>query len=99
MTTTDETALTLRVDPDLNARLRRAAFRRGLAVESYCQQAIESVLVRDEEQTGDASERSLSVTDLIRLRKEQFGDRVFPGDSADLIREARQIRDAQMDDW
>ena len=77
----------------------RAALGKGVLVERYCQQAIESELVRDEEQRGDALERPLSIAELIQLRKAQFGDRVFPGDSVDLIREARQIRDSQMDDW
>ena len=33
------------------------------------------------------------------LRDEIFGDRTLPGNSADLIREAREIRDAEMDRW
>ena len=35
---------------------------------------------------------------LIALRKEIFGDKVLPGSSVDLIREAREIRDAQLKD-
>lgn len=99
MTTTDESALTLNVDPAMKARLLRAALDKGLPVERYCQLAIESELIRDENHRGDAWDPPLAIADLVRLRKEQFGDRVFPGDSADLIREAREIRDAQMDDW
>ena len=34
-----------------------------------------------------------------KLRKELFGDRVFPGNSVDLLRKARAIRDAQMENW
>lgn len=33
------------------------------------------------------------------LRKEVFGDTVLPGNSADLIREAREIRSRHMEDW
>ena len=33
------------------------------------------------------------------LRDEIFGDRTLPGNSADLIREARAIRDAEMEGW
>ena len=33
------------------------------------------------------------------LRKEVFGDTVLPGNSADLIREAREFRTRQMEDW
>ena len=31
------------------------------------------------------------------LQKEIFGDKTLPGNSADLIREAREIRDAEME--
>ena len=99
MTATGHSHLTLNLDPHMQGRLRIAASRKGLQVEHYCRQAIEYELARDEEQQGDASQQPLSVADLARLRKEQFGSRVFPGDSVDLIREAREIRDAQMDEW
>ena len=33
---------------------------------------------------------------MVARRKELFGDRLLPGDSADLIREAREIRDAEV---
>ena len=100
MTTIDEQPLTLNLDPKLGGRLRQAASRKGLPVERYCRNAIESELTRDELETpAEPSEPRLTVPELIALRKERFGDRVFPGDSADLIREAREIRNAQMDEW
>ena len=100
MTTIDEQPLTLNLDPKLGGRLRQAASRKGLPTERYCQQAIERELARDEEERKQESRTPrLSIEELIALRKERFGDRVFPGDSADLIREAREIRNAQMDEW
>ena len=36
---------------------------------------------------------------LIALRKEIFGDRGLSGSSVDLIREAREIRDAETKEW
>lgn len=34
-----------------------------------------------------------------KIRKEVLGDRVLPGNSADLIREARELRTRQMEEW
>ena len=100
MATTDERPLTLNLDPELSGRLKQAASRKGLPAERYCQQAIERELAREEEERLQESRTPrLSIEELIALRKERFGDRVFPGDSADLIRVAREIRSAQMDEW
>lgn len=41
----------------------------------------------------------LDIEGLKSLRDELFGDRVFPGNSADLLREARAIRDAEIEGW
>ncbi len=35
--------------------------------------------------------------ELVALRRKLFGGKPLPGESADLIREAREIRDAHMD--
>ena len=51
------------------------------------------------EHLGDAKQHEeptkrlkLNIDEMIRLREEQFGERVFPGDSVDIIREARELR-------
>ena len=36
---------------------------------------------------------------LAELRREIFGGKPLPGSSADLIREAREIRDAETEGW
>ena len=100
MTTTNLTTLTLNLDPELLRRLELAASRKGISVERYCIRAIEKELAREEAKLStDSSDTRLTAQELIARRKEAFGDRIFPGDSADLIREAREIRNAQMDEW
>ena len=46
-----------------------------------------------------AEQMKLNIHEMIRLREEQFGERVFPGDSVDLIREARELRTKQIEEW
>ncbi len=91
---------TLNLDPQLLRRLELAASRKGMSVERYCIRAFDHELARNEgKQSTESSESRLTAQELIARRKEAFGDRIFPGDSADLIREAREIRNAQMDEW
>ena len=40
-----------------------------------------------------------SFESVVARRRELFAGRPLPGDSADLIREAREIRDAQIENW
>ena len=40
-----------------------------------------------------------TVLDLIARRNALYGNKVFPGSSVDLINEAREERDRQMDSW
>lgn len=100
MTTTDESALSLSLDVQVRSRLYAAAARKGVRVDRYCLEAIESELAKDElQQQVSPPERRLSITELIALQREEFGDRTFSQDSVELIREAREIRAAQMEDW
>ena len=41
----------------------------------------------------------MTIEDLIARQKRVYGDRVLPGSSVDLIHEAREERDRQMERW
>ena len=62
--------------------------------------AIDRELIKDGVQDDDAkqSEESDSVR-FARIRKEVFQGRKFPGNSVDILREAGEIRNKQMDAW
>ena len=97
MTTTDRHLLTLSLDPTMWARLQGAATRSGLPVEQYCEQLLTDNLAGDDAAEDQASQPGFDFEGLLAFRKELLGDRVFPGNSADLIREARELRARQID--
>lgn len=85
--------LTLEVSPEERERLKATAARKGVSMAEYCRDAIEGALARDE--SGDATDPPkpyFDIESLIALRKETFGDRVLPTDSAEIIREQRELR-------
>ena len=91
--------LTLDLDPPVQRRLKAVAALKGISMRQYCQTAIDRELARDEANgvTALSAERS-DAERFAELRKKHFGDKVLPGSSVDLIREAREIRDAQLKD-
>ncbi len=101
--------LTLDMDPAFQRRLKATAALKGVSMRQYCLTAIYRELAKDEVASGDAKSGSVStvkdqsvgfdIDGLKALRRELFGDRIFPGNSVDLLREARAIRDAQMENW
>ena len=91
--------LTLDLDPPVQRRLKAVAALKGISMRQYCLTAIDKELAKDEA-NGVSGQRS-GPSDAERfaaLRKEIFGDKVLPGSGADFIREAREIRDAQLKD-
>ena len=91
--------LTLDLDPPIQRRLKMVAGIRGISMRQYCATAIENELAKDE--ANGMSDQRTGPSDAERfaaLRKEIFGDKVLPGSGADFIREAREIRDAQLKD-
>ena len=92
--------LTLDLDPIFQRRLKAIAALKGVSMRRYCQDAIDRELAKDE---GNGIRGLLSAKPdhelFAELRNEIFGNRTLPGNSADLIREAREIRDAEMDGW
>ena len=92
--------LTLDLDPIFQRRLKAIAALKGVSMRRYCQDAIDQELTRDEANgMGGLLSAKPDHELFAELEQEIFGNRTLPGNSADLIREAREIRDAQMDEW
>ena len=91
--------ITLNLDPPVQRRLEAVAALRGVSTLRYCSAAIDRALARDEA-NGALEQRpdNFDIKGLIALRKEIFGDQVLPGSAGDLIRDARDIRAAQLKD-
>jgi hypothetical protein len=91
--------LTLDLNPPVQRRLKAVAALKGISMRQYCLTAIDKELAKDEA-NGVLGQPSgpFDIEGLIVLRKEIFGDKTLPGSSVDLIREARELRDAQLKD-
>ena len=90
--------LTLDMDAPMQRRLKAVAALKGVSMRHYCLTAIDKELAADEASVATAlAPRQSDADRFVELRKKHFGDRVLPGSSVDLIREAREIRDAQLD--
>ena len=92
--------LTLDMDPAFQRRLKVIAALKGVSMRGYCHAAIDKELTRDEADglSGERFDRQ-SFERIVARREELFGGHPLPGDSADLIREAREIRDAETKRW
>ena len=90
--------LTLDLDAPLQRRLKAVAALKGVSMREYCQTAIERELAEDElAEAPDDWSHLANAEYFARVRKEVLGGRVLPGSSVDLLREAREIRDAQLE--
>ena len=87
--------VTLQLAPDVQERLQAAAARKGVSLGQYCRAAIDDALVKDN--VDGQSPPRISIDDLIARQKRIYGDRLLPGSSVDLINEAREERDRQLD--
>ena len=92
--------LTLDLDPNFQRRLKAIAALKGVSMRWYCQAAIDRELARDEANgmaglLSDTPDHEL----FARLRQEILGGKTLPGNSADLVREAREIRYAETEEW
>ena len=92
--------LTLDLDPAFQRRLKAVAALKGVSMRVYCQTAIDRELTKDEASgVGVALPKKPDHELLAELRWEIFKGKPLPGNSADLIREAREIRDAETEGW
>ena|SRR5713101_6155570 len=83
-------------DPGVRRQVKMAAAKRDLSVSEYCLRAITTQLLTDGERV-DAGRSRLGRAAVDRARRfqaETFKGRVFSVSSADLIRDARERRDA-----
>ena len=92
--------LTLDLDPAFQRRLKVIAALKGVSMRRYCQTAIDRELTKDEAEgvSGRRFDRQ-SFERVVAHREELFGGRPLPGDSVDLIREAREFRDDEVEKW
>ena len=91
--------LTLDLDPAFQRRLKVIAALKGVTMRGYCQTAIDDALTQDEASglTVSAAVES-DAKRFARLREKYFGGKMLPGSGADFIREAREMRDAQLEE-
>ena len=85
--------LTLDVDASLQQRLKVVSALKGVSMREYCENAIEREVTRDESQEIPKlpfGPEAMARLDAIRARPPDGG--IFPGDSVDFIREARETR-------
>lgn len=99
MTTADQNELNIRIDKKVKQRLVEEAARLGFEIDAFCQQAIQQALEDDKTQETVRKTNLQLFERLLQERDEQFGDRRFSKTGVELIREARELRSKQMDEW
>ena len=92
--------LTLDLNPTFQRRQEAIAALKGVSMCGYSQAPIDRELTKYEANglgglLSDKPDHEL----FAELRQEVFGGKPLPGNPADLIREARDIRDAEIDRW
>ena len=92
--------LTLDLAPPFQRRLKAVAALKGVSMRQYCQTAIDRELTKDEAGgIGGASSKRPDHEVFAELRWKIFRGKPLPGNSADLIREAREIRARETEGW
>ena len=86
--------LTLDLDAPLQRRLKAVAALKGVSMRQYCETAIGRELAMDEAQGIAILPFGEALNRLAALQEEIFGGTTLTGDSAEFIREAREVRDA-----
>ncbi len=83
-------------DLTIRRQVKTAAAKRDISVSEYCLRAITLQLIKDGEMPpeGKANFLKVAVEKARRFQAETFCGRVFSVSSADLIREARENRNA-----
>ena len=90
--------LTLDIDPDLQRRLKSAAALKGITMRDFCEGALEEAVDQDQpQQVTEGKSRLKEFNEFIARNRELTGGRKFPGNSADIIREERELRAEQID--
>lgn len=89
---TKKKRFTLDLDPLMQRRLKVIAALKGISMRQYCISAIEKELAKDESKETPALPFGEFLNQLESLHDEIFQGQILPGDSSDLIREARLSR-------
>lgn len=90
--------LTLDIDESLQRRLKAAAALKGISLREFCATILEDTLDRERGQyESDDSPAEESFEAFIRRNREITGGKKFPGNSADIIREGRELRTEQIE--
>ena len=92
--------LPLDMDPTFQRRQKAIAALKGVSMRGYCQAPIDRELTKDETNglgglLSDKPDHEL----FAELRQEIFGGKPLPENSANLIWEASEIRDAEIERW
>lgn len=92
--------LTLDLDNAFQRRLKAIAALKGVSMRRYCQDAIDRELTKDEaDGMGGLLLDRPDHEEFAELRQEIFGGKPLPGNSVDLICEARDLRDGETEGW
>ena len=92
--------LTLGVDAETKRRLKAAALQKGVSVSGYCRAAIDKELAQDEERAeAKRLPADAAVKMLEEIRQRHGTAKPTKKTAVDYIREGREIRDRQMDEW
>ena len=90
--------LTLDIDEALQRRLKSAAALKGISMREFCESALEEAVDRKQhQQVAERESRLRDFDEFIARNREITGGRKFPGNSADIIREERELRAEQID--
>ena len=92
--------VTLGVDAETKRRLRAAAAARGVSVSVYCRAAIDKELAQDDDLADKGQEPADEAVKQFEATRRKYGSaKPTTKTAVDYIREGREIRDRQMDEW
>lgn len=91
--------IAVEVAPQVEERLQAVADEKGVSVQDLCRSAIDDALDKFAQDADGAAKPHFDIEAFIALQKQTFGDRVLPTDSAEIIREQRELRTGQLAGW
>ena len=88
------------VDAETKRRLKAAASAKGVSVSVYCRAAIDKELAQDAERSEAKRLPADAAVKMFEEIRERHGTaKPTKKTAVDYIREGREIRDRQMDEW
>ena len=90
--------LTLDLEPSFHRRLKAVAALKGVTMRQYCIAAIDRELARDESHgIAGTTDAGSDAARFEALQQKYSGDHTLPFNAAELVRQAREERDAQLE--